>query len=73
MLKASQRRRERFVRELGLPVERRIVLYSATPDQDFVPESEGGNTCVFYHHPLVERFDDYDAMVASLLEKEIRP
>lgn len=45
--------------------ERRIVLYSATPDQDFGTQYPG--CCIFYHHPLVERFTDLDVMFGSLI------
>lgn len=45
--------------------DRQIFIFSPTPEVDFGPESE--RTCVFYHHPLVERFDDLDIMVGSLL------
>ena len=45
---------------------RRIVVFSPDPEKDF---GTGGTTCAFYHHPLVERFDDMDKMIASLLEE----
>ncbi len=43
----------------------RIVIYTPASEEDF---GTGGKTCVFYHHPLVEKFSDYDAMIASLLK-----
>lgn len=44
----------------------RIVIYSADPEVDFGINEK---TCAFYHHPLVERFDDWDEMIDSLLGK----
>lgn len=51
--------------------ERRIVLYSPDPAKDFVPEAEGGDTCVFYHHPLVEKFTSMRDMINSLLDRPV--
>ncbi len=44
---------------------RRIVIYSPDPEMDFGENSP--RTCVFYHHPLVERFSSMDEMINSLL------
>lgn len=41
----------------------RIVIYSEDP-KDF---EIGPKTCAFYHHPTVERFTDWDEMVATFL------
>ncbi len=50
---------------IGLEMdERRIVVYSGNPSLDF---GSDGTTCAFYHHPLVERFDDMDVMFGSLI------
>jgi len=46
-------------------VDRRIVIFSGTPSADFHTRE---TTSVFYHHPYVERFDDIDVMIASLLK-----
>lgn len=53
---------------LGFEVasSRRIVLYTPDPEKDLDPRTGS----VFYHHPLVERFSDYDKMIASLLATE---
>lgn len=45
-------------------VPTRIVIYSPDPKRDFETK---GQTCVFYHHPCVERFADMTAMINSLL------
>ncbi len=49
----------------AVPGESRIILYSADPEKDFGANSP--STCVFYHHPLVERFSSMDEMINSLL------
>lgn len=43
---------------------RRICIFSPSSEEDF---GTTGKTCAFYHHPLVEKFTDYDEMVGSLL------
>ncbi len=52
--------------EAGLAesLDRRIVIYSPTPEKDF---AVGPGTCAFYHHPLVERFSSWDEMVSTFL------
>ncbi len=42
----------------------RIVIYSADPGEFEIK----GRTCVFYHHPCVERFTSMDEMIDSLLK-----
>lgn len=44
--------------------ERRITVFSSDPEKDF---GGSGTTCAFYHHPLVERFDDLDVLFGSLI------
>ncbi len=46
-------------------VFRRICVFSADPERDF---GTNGTTCVFYHHPLVERFTSMTEMIDSLLK-----
>ncbi len=41
----------------------RIVIYSEDPKNFEI----GPQTCAFYHHPTVERFTDWDEMVATFL------
>lgn len=43
----------------------RICIYSPDPEKDF---GTNGTTCVFYHHPCVERFTSISEMVDSLLK-----
>ena len=51
-------------RPISGEADTRVVLYSPDPEQDFGPSA---TTCVFYHHPLVERFSSMSEMIKSLL------
>lgn len=44
----------------------RICIFSPDPERDF---GTTGDTCAFYHHPLVERYASIDSMLDALVNK----
>lgn len=48
---------------IGLGNGAQVVIYSPTPAKDF---GDGGDTCAFYHHPLVTQVSTWGELLNEL-------